>query len=89
MDPRRYNLHPHEQQRVANYFDPGMPVDRLEEYDDFGAWKILKRTPTQWFMQHYNGAMMIVAVEGKKARSYELFLGDAAIDLEKQVKGGA
>ena len=86
MDPRLYNLHPHEQQRVANYFEPGMPVDRLEEHDDFGSWKILSRGPDKWLMQHYNRAMMWVTVKGDTAQSYELVMGDAAIKLEAEWK---
>ena len=89
MDPRLYNLHKDEQQRVANYFQPGMSVDILSEYDDFGSWKILRRGPDRWLMQHYNLALMWVDVKDDKAMSYELVLGDAAIALDKQIKGGA
>jgi hypothetical protein len=87
MDPRLYNLHPHEQQRVANYFEPGMPVDRLEDHDDFGSWTILRRGPDRWLMQHYNRALMWVDVKGGKAMSYELVLGPDAIALDKQIQG--
>lgn len=85
MDPRLYNLHPDERQRVSNYFEPGMPVDRLESHDDFGAWKILKRTTSRWLMQHYNRALMWVEVNNGKAMSFELITGDAAQAAEKQL----
>lgn len=83
MDRRLYKLHPDEQQRVANYFETGMSVDRLESYDDFGAWKILKRGSDRWLMQHYNRALMWVDVDDGKAKSYELVMGDAAQALER------
>ena len=83
MDPRLYTLHPDERQRVANYFEAGMPVDRLESYDDFGAWKVLKRESGRWLMQHYNRALMWVDVEDSKAKSYELVTDDAARALER------
>ena len=83
MDPRLYNLHPDEQQRVANYFEAGMSVDRLDSYDDFGAWKILKRGSNRWLMQHYNRALMWVDVEDGRAMSYELITDEAAQALER------
>ncbi|MFZ5628222.1 MAG: hypothetical protein ACOY5B_03770 [Spirochaetota bacterium] len=83
MDPRLYNLHADEQQRVANYFEADMPVERLERYDDFGAWKVLKRGSGRWLMQHYNRAMMWVEVEAGRAKSYELVTGEEAQALER------
>jgi len=89
VDPYRYSLHRDEKQRVANYFEPGMHVDRLGERDDFGSWTILDRGPDKWLMQHYNGAFMWVAVKGDKALSYELLTGDEAIALEASRKAKA
>lgn len=89
MDPRRYNLHRDEMQRVANYFEPGMSVDRLEDHDDFGSWTILERGIQQWLMQHYNGALMWVTVDGDRAISYEILTGPEAIALEAKHKGKA
>ena len=84
MDPRLYALHRDEQQRVANYFEPGMPTSRLEDHDDFGAWTIVERGPGRWLLRHYNRALMWVEVAGDKALSYELVTGPAAIALERQ-----
>jgi hypothetical protein len=84
MDPRLYNLHRDEQQRVSNYFEPGMPVERLEERDDFGSWTILERGDDRWLMQHDNRAFMWVTVDGGRAVSFELVMGPAAIALEAQ-----
>ena len=85
MDARLYNLHPDECQRVTNYFESGMPVARLESYDDFGAWKIINRGSRRWLMQHYNRALMWVEVADGKAISFELITGDAAQAIEKQL----
>ncbi len=88
MDPRRYNLHAHEVQRVAGYFEPGMPTAFLERHDDFGAWTVLARGPERWLMRHYNGAMMWVDVEGDRAMAYELVQGEAAQALDAEHGGG-
>ena len=83
----RYVLHDLEKQRVANYFEPGMPADILRSYDDFGDWTVLVEEPGHALMRHRNGAMMKVVLKDGKAMSYEIVEGDAARALDAEHGG--